>query len=211
MMRSALRVCSRCGVPKAKTEFGKGNKGRTKQYAYPYCKTCHKLQVEIHRLRRLFNITPEERDGLFAFQGNVCAMCGRPPGKNRLAIDHNHRTGLLRGGLCWLCNRLLGIVKDSVERLEKAAEYLKHPPALAYFSEPRYGRLGRTTSRAATVQKLEKKYAGAVAKEMDELNKYMLTKEEPAQCQNKVHLHSKKEKKRLTSSCKRIETLWALS
>src|SRR5438552_1390720 len=43
-------------------------------------------------------------------QGGGCAICSRPPKRNkRLCVDHNHRTGLVRGLLCSVCNgRLLG-------------------------------------------------------------------------------------------------------
>jgi Recombination endonuclease VII len=49
-----------------------------------------------------------------AKQGGVCAVCGRPPKKNRLAVDHNHRQpNIIRGLLCMLCNRkILGCIEQ---------------------------------------------------------------------------------------------------
>jgi hypothetical protein len=59
---------------------------------------------------------------------SVCEICGDPPApKKRLAIDHDHATGVLRGMLCHTCNLGLGAFKDDVLRIHKAALYLaKH-------------------------------------------------------------------------------------
>ncbi len=46
-------------------------------------------------------------DSLLASQDGVCAICGNPPKKRRLSVDHNHRTGQVRGLLCFRCNRQL--------------------------------------------------------------------------------------------------------
>jgi hypothetical protein len=44
----------------------------------------------------------------------------------RLAIDHNHKTGAVRGLLCAACNRGLEGFKDSPARLQAAIKYLQH-------------------------------------------------------------------------------------
>jgi hypothetical protein len=61
-----------------------------------------------------------------AAQGGGCAICGyRPkPGGRRLNIDHDHKTGAVRGLLCARCNRGLGWFRDDPDRLEIAATYL---------------------------------------------------------------------------------------
>ena len=40
-------------------------------------------------------------------------------------IDHNHKTGVIRGVLCRNCNSALGLFQDDTEILEKAIRYLK--------------------------------------------------------------------------------------
>jgi len=60
----------------------------------------------------------EKHDGKCEICRNVCET-----GKN-LAMDHNHQTGEIRGMLCNLCNRGLGLFKDNPELLTKAIEYL---------------------------------------------------------------------------------------
>lgn len=73
----------------------------------------------------------EKYDQMAAEQGHVCAMCGEPETETRngkvlwLSVDHDHITGLVRALLCKRCNRVLGILKDSVVFLEKVIQYLK--------------------------------------------------------------------------------------
>ncbi len=59
-------------------------------------------------------------------------MCGQPASKfkNGLALDHNHTSGLVRGSLCHVCNRMLGKFRDNDDLLRAAAEYVTNPPAI---------------------------------------------------------------------------------
>jgi len=45
-------------------------------------------------------------------QNGTCALCTRNPIKKRLALDHNHETGRIRGLLCQRCNFVLGILES---------------------------------------------------------------------------------------------------
>lgn len=99
------------------------------------------------RLKRLYGITSAQYERMFEHQGGVCAVCGRPPHKVPLNVDHDHKTGLVRGLLCWYCNqRVVGGARDSVELLRAAVEYLDHPPACRSIG-PVYGRTGRVTKK----------------------------------------------------------------
>lgn len=55
--------------------------------------------------------------------GEPCDICGGKTAK--MAIDHDHGTGEVRGLLCGNCNTGLGLFGDDVDTLEKAIEYLK--------------------------------------------------------------------------------------
>lgn len=72
-----------------------------------------------------FRLSKEEYEQLVKNHENKCAICGAPPKGKRLNIDHDHKTGRVRGLLCHDCNVLLGHAKDSTEVLERASEYLK--------------------------------------------------------------------------------------
>lgn len=59
-------------------------------------------------------------------QGFVCYLCKNPPSdKRNLCVDHNHKTGRVRALLCNNCNNGIGKLRDSIELLQKAVEYLK--------------------------------------------------------------------------------------
>lgn len=59
-------------------------------------------------------------------QNGVCKICKElSKNKKRLAVDHCHVTGKVRGLLCDCCNRALGLLKDSTDVLLAAADYLK--------------------------------------------------------------------------------------
>lgn len=99
------------------------------------------------RLRENYALTPEQADSIYAYQYNVCAICrkGQKSGK-RLAIDHCHKTGLVRGALCSQCNRVFGKLENrgwNVTHLTNLIEYLLYPPAVKALGHPVYGFPGR--------------------------------------------------------------------
>lgn len=68
--------------------------------------------------------TLAEIDAVYAASDGHCAICRCIP-KGKLALDHDHKTGKLRGLLCVLCNTALGKFKDDPDILMRAIEYLK--------------------------------------------------------------------------------------
>ena len=67
-----------------------------------------------------FNITLDDYDRMFEEQKGVCAICGQPQkSSRRLAVDHNHITGKIRGLLCTVCNTDLGWYERQKENIEK--------------------------------------------------------------------------------------------
>ena len=82
---------------------------------------------ERHEVRGLFKrygITRADREWKKFGQGNVCAICRQD---KKLNVDHNHRTGRVRGLLCIGCNGGVGAFSDDVQILVNAIEYLKRP------------------------------------------------------------------------------------
>jgi len=84
-------------------------------------------------LKRFFNITIEEYEQIYTFQGGKCAICGKPEtavlsGKvKRLAVDHCHDTGVVRGLLCGRCNTAIGLLNHDIDLLALATDYLLSP------------------------------------------------------------------------------------
>ena len=88
-------------------------------------------------------------------QGGKCAGCRLPPGRIRLAVDHCHKTGRIRGLLCWLCNRAIGVLRDNQATTMNLAQYLYSPPAPAALGHETFGLIGR-----AKASKKVKVYGG---------------------------------------------------
>ena len=84
-------------------------------------------KARVGHLRRTYGITLEQYDFLLARQEGKCAVCLRPQEEfpTRLAVDHDHKTGEIRGLLCRYCNhRLVGRHRDS-SLLRRIADYLE--------------------------------------------------------------------------------------
>jgi hypothetical protein len=81
-------------------------------------------------LKREYGLTLEDYDRMVAAQGGVCRLCGKPPKtpKRPLAVDHDHKTGKVRGILCIGCNRAVATLGDTVEGLMRAVRYLRGEP-----------------------------------------------------------------------------------
>ncbi|AKF14228.1 endonuclease VII [Mycobacterium phage Luchador] len=84
-----------------------------------------------------YGITGEEYWAIYEFQGGRCYICRRANGKmKRLSVDHDHKTGIVRGLLCTMCNKyILGWARDCIEMLQRAIDYLRKPPAVEVIGE----------------------------------------------------------------------------
>ncbi len=82
------------------------------------------------RLKTKYGLSRDQYLAILLEQGGVCYICQRPPEKIRprrnLAVDHDHRTGRVRGLLCFNDNhRLLGrYLRDDVEKAKRIVKYL---------------------------------------------------------------------------------------
>jgi hypothetical protein len=83
-------------------------------------------------LKFRFNLSIDEYKQMLSAQGGKCAICEATENNTtgdrkdwNFAVDHDHKTGKIRGLLCNNCNRGLGLLQDSAELLLKAKEYLE--------------------------------------------------------------------------------------
>ena len=87
-----------------------------------------KAAAKKSRLKKIYGLTQDAWDAMFAGQGNVCAICRATHpggGKDVWHTDHDHSTGKVRGILCTGCNLALGIIKDDAARARGLADYLE--------------------------------------------------------------------------------------
>lgn len=93
----------------------KHGRSRTREY-----------DLELHMMKT-YGLDLKDYEKMLKAQNYKCAICGSPPPNNRktrLAIDHCHTSGKVRGLLCDRCNRSIGLLKDDVSVLESAIKYL---------------------------------------------------------------------------------------
>jgi hypothetical protein len=117
----AVKHCPRCHEVK-EFSFNK----TAKDGLQAWCKDCLVERARCYNLRVLcekFNQPPEV---IAALQRGPCAICGTdiPGGNGSFHVDHNHKTGVIRGSLCQACNVALGHFKDDPGLLRRAADYV---------------------------------------------------------------------------------------
>ena len=99
-----------------------------------FCKECknHPRHNAMRQAGNSFGLTFAELEELYAV--TQCQICERTlrdgggpgkSGKENRQIDHCHKTGLIRGVLCWACNAAIGQLGDDVESVQKALDYLR--------------------------------------------------------------------------------------
>ena len=149
------RSCTKCGTEKPWAAFVRAGKSGIRTVCRPCWATYvrehkakdpeHQREVaKAYRARRPdiyrnsilkfnYGITVVEYEKMLADQGGVCAVCGREETQRhnrtgrprRLAVDHDHETGEVRGLLCAPCNQTIGLMDESPERLKAVIQYLQ--------------------------------------------------------------------------------------
>jgi len=139
------KTCYKCKVEQPRDNFTKD--WSRKDGLYSLCKGCaaaksskiYKNNQESENVRRYearvkaeYGITVEQKDLIFREQGEVCAVCKSPSVRRRVRgrdqtwpIDHDHKTGKVRGILCSPCNMVLGLVGDSEQVLLSMVDYIR--------------------------------------------------------------------------------------
>lgn len=121
-------------------------------------------QAWAKRLMDNYKLTIEQWEAMHAHQGGVCYVCREPePVKGRrLAVDHNHTTGEIRGLLCSRCNPVLGKIEraymrfglgnvltlDVVKWLVRMGQYMAQHPARIALGQQHIGYVGRVGTKA---------------------------------------------------------------
>lgn len=135
--------CPACNTAKPTSEFPSNRS--TRDGLASYCKPCHNAigkatkdrlygGTREYHLRRRYGRTSADVDAMIAAQGGTCSTCESKPEH----VDHDHKTGKVRGVLCFLCNQALGNVRDNPTTLGRLGHYLRrHAPTVdAGFGSP---------------------------------------------------------------------------
>lgn len=128
--------CPKCKFWRLSSAFTPGKKS---------CSTCkrwstsnyrkHRVKRNIADVARMYDLTPDQLIAMREACEGKCAICGQEETHSKknghvmpLAVDHDHKTGKVRGLLCYRCNTMLGFLEKSTAGIvDKAWEYLsKH-------------------------------------------------------------------------------------
>ena len=128
-----MKVCVKCQARKPLNAFCKhrlNKDGLNRQ-----CKRCAREQfVKLaedspgirwkYKLKSRFGLRVEDYYQILSAQNGGCSACGEAPkaGK-KLCVDHNHKTGKVRGLLCFPCNVSLGALKEDPNRIRGLLAY----------------------------------------------------------------------------------------
>jgi hypothetical protein len=103
------------------TEFRYRSKATNKRHTI--CKKCRQIHRKFVRESQQYYVAMLQQ------QNNSCAICGihAEDSRDKLVIDHNHNKLTVRGIVCSHCNKGLAFFRDSLNNLQRAAEYInKH-------------------------------------------------------------------------------------
>jgi hypothetical protein len=118
--RKHMKVCKLCGTEKPLDDF------YYRKDVKKYRNECKECVIERQRVKKL-GVSNLDYEKMFIEQEGQCKICECKLNSSRytkFAVDHDHKTGHVRGLLCTNCNTALGLMKDSTYRLQKSIDYL---------------------------------------------------------------------------------------
>ena len=147
--------CKECDKQRHK-QYYETHKKEKKQYDKQYYKThregtiehqkqynkTHREEIKQYGLKKRYNISIEEFNQMLVNQNHKCKICGVDElnaGKKGLSVDHDHKSGKVRGLLCSNCNTAVGLLKENINILKSAIKYLD--PQRNYWTLTNYNRL----------------------------------------------------------------------
>lgn len=124
---SETKICRRCQIRKSIFEFEKNQKtiaGKISRRGE--CRECRNWKKPMSaRLRREFEKENPAPPFGKPFRCPVCQRTIVRQFTNEVVLDHNHKTGEIRGYLCRMCNNSIGMMDDDVNILKRAIRWLQ--------------------------------------------------------------------------------------
>lgn len=142
-----MKNCTKCGVSKDFDNFVRDPQKRDGMYSS--CKDCnasrprdkvkkaaydrqYRKSLGWKKVANRYGVTEQYLINMYEAQSGKCAICLKQETAKdykgdvkRIAVDHRHKCGTVRGLLCQRCNTAIGNFKDSPGALENAISYLK--------------------------------------------------------------------------------------
>lgn len=120
--------CAGCQSYRDVADFGK---------SATTCRACMSAKSHASMVAKTYGLGLGDYDRMLASQEGRCAICRARPKSKRLAVDHDHKTGAVRGLLCSRCNHdLMGSAWDSMAIASALWHYLNTPPASGAWVKP---------------------------------------------------------------------------
>jgi hypothetical protein len=136
------KVCRKCNLEKDISEFYLQKNISGTHYPFGECKECikecrrnkynsgdgkkkYRQSVRSLLLEKKYGISKEQFDIMLKQQSGLCCICGNKEKDRELSVDHDHKTGAIRGLLCRHCNFAIGILKDDVGIMSRMIMYLQ--------------------------------------------------------------------------------------
>jgi hypothetical protein len=138
-----MRTCTQCKCEKADTEFYMNGPRLHAWCKICFCDLSHQVRernlVKVRRYdqgrswqrKGILNESGQpfqlgDFDRLYQIQQGRCKICKKHSTefKRNLAVDHEHKSGIVRGLLCHNCNRGLGSFQEEKVLLREAIKYL---------------------------------------------------------------------------------------
>jgi len=117
-----LLTCTRCKGEKPGTSEFFPPHNRKRNGLDSWCRECRAEYRNANCRGKFRNVISDELLKEIKQDIKECVICGS---EEPLVVDHDHKTGKVRGMLCNHCNRGLGHFRDDPELMEFAAQYVR--------------------------------------------------------------------------------------
>lgn len=134
LAKEKARLAERLKTPEYQeyqSKYREANREKARQTTAQWRNATGRESVKNSVLKSMYGITLDDYNRMSEEQLHTCAICKEPEtairnGKpQKLAVDHCHKTGKVRGLLCWRCNTTLGRYGDDLYIWENFVIYLR--------------------------------------------------------------------------------------
>lgn len=118
------KKCVRCGKIRHTKNFPRANS--QKDGYSSWCKSCTRSYNGESYIRNSYGMDKGQYNDFINSRHSRCDACGdKVAGTNR-HVDHDHKTGRVRGLLCRRCNWMVGASEDGLEILTRVGDYIRN-------------------------------------------------------------------------------------